>query len=38
MEDILSTQKVDKTYHLGKLAVPVLKDINISIKRGEFVA
>lgn len=38
MEDVLSTQGVDKTYHLGKLAVPVLKDINISIKRGEFVA
>jgi putative ABC transport system ATP-binding protein len=38
MEDVLSTQGVDKTYHLGKLTVPVLKDINISIKRGEFVA
>jgi len=38
MEDVLSTQGVDKTYQLGKLAVPVLKDINISIKRGEFVA
>ena len=38
MEDVLSTQDVEKTYHLGKLAVPVLKDINISIKRGEFVA
>jgi len=38
MEDVLSTQEVEKTYHLGKLAVPVLKDINISIKRGEFVA
>jgi len=38
MEDVLSTQGVDKTYQLGKLKVPVLKDINISIKRGEFVA
>ena len=38
MEDVLSTQGVGKTYHLGKLKVPVLKDINISIKRGEFVA
>ena len=38
MEDVLSTQEVEKTYHLGKLAVPVLKGINISIKRGEFVA
>jgi putative ABC transport system ATP-binding protein len=38
MEDVLFTQEVEKTYHLGKLAVPVLKDINISIKRGEFVA
>jgi len=38
IEDVLFTQEVEKTYHLGKLAVPVLKDINISIKRGEFVA
>lgn len=38
MEDVLSTQEIDKTYHLGKLAIPVLKDINISIKHGEFVA
>ena len=38
MEDVLSTQGVDKTYRIGKLKVPVLKDINISIKRGEFVA
>jgi len=38
MEDVLSTQGVDKTYQLGKVKVPVLKDINISIKRGEFVA
>lgn len=38
MEDVLLTQEVEKTYHLGKLAVPVLKGINISIKHGEFVA
>ncbi|MCL7413687.1 MAG: ABC transporter ATP-binding protein [ANME-2 cluster archaeon] len=38
MEDVLFTQEVEKTYHLGKLAVPVLKGINISIKHGEFVA
>ena len=24
MEDVLSTQKIDKTYYLGKLAVPVI--------------
>ena len=38
MEDILTIKDVYKTYHLGKLDVPVLKDINISIKPGEFVA
>jgi len=38
MEDVLTIQNVDKTYHLGKLDVPVLKDINLSIKSGEFVA
>jgi len=38
MEDVLSIRDVDKTYQLGKLSVPVLKNINISIKHGEFVA
>lgn len=38
MEDVLSIRDVDKTYQLGKLSVPVLKNINISIKYGEFVA
>ncbi|MDF1557293.1 MAG: ABC transporter ATP-binding protein [ANME-2 cluster archaeon] len=38
MEDVLSTEGMEKTYYLGKLAVPVLKDITISIKQGEFVA
>lgn len=38
MEDLLIIREVEKTYQLGKLAVPVLKNINISIKRGEFVA
>ncbi|MBE0524545.1 MAG: ABC transporter ATP-binding protein [Methanosarcinales archaeon] len=38
LEDVLTIQNVDKTYHLGKLDVPVLKDINISIKSGELVA
>lgn len=38
MEDILTIEGVEKTYLLGKLTVPVLRDINISIRRGEFVA
>ena len=37
-EDALCINGVDKTYHLKTLAVPVLKDITISIKQGEFVA
>lgn len=38
MENILTIKEVDKTYHLGKVEVPVLRNINISIKSGEFVA
>ena len=29
---------ISKTYHLGEVDVPVLKDISLSIERGEFVA
>ncbi|MFH0889905.1 MAG: ABC transporter ATP-binding protein [Candidatus Aenigmatarchaeota archaeon] len=35
---ILELQNVFKTYHLGKLEVPVLKGINVKIRRGEFVS
>ncbi len=35
---ILELQNVFKTYHLGKLDVPVLKGVNIKIRRGEFVS
>ncbi len=35
---ILELQNVFKTYHLGKLDVPVLKGVNIKIRKGEFVS
>ncbi len=35
---ILELKNVYKTYHLGKIEVPVLKGVNISIKHGEFAS
>ncbi len=35
---ILELKNVFKTYHLGKLEVPVLKGINIKIRKAEFVS
>lgn len=39
MDDILCLmEKVRKVYRIGDLEVEVLKDVNLSVKRGEFVA
>lgn len=35
---LLEFTKVDKMYRLGKQTIPALKNINISIKQGEFIA
>ncbi len=35
---MISLQDVSKTYHLGEVAVPVLKHISLQINQGEFVA
>jgi len=35
---ILKLEGVGKTYHMGKVSVPVLKDINIEIEKGEYVS
>ncbi len=35
---LLKIEGVGKTYHMGKVSVPVLKDINLEIKKGEFVS
>lgn len=35
---VVRTSHLFKTYHLGEVAVEVLKDINIEIRRGEFVS
>lgn len=37
-EDIIQIKHVNKGYMLGEEKVPVLKDINFSVKKGEFVA
>ena len=35
---MISVQSLTKSYHLGSMAVPVLKGIDLSIKEGEFVS
>ena len=37
-EHIIRTTDLEKTYYLGKMGIPVLKKINITIEKGEFVA
>ncbi len=38
MATMIQMEKITKTYHLGELDVPVLKEINLSIEDGEYVA
>ena len=35
---LLKIEGVGKTYHMGKVAVPVLKNINLEIEKGEYVS
>ena len=35
---LIELQHIDKTYHLGDVDLPVLKDVSLSIEAGEFVA
>lgn len=35
MSTILDLQQVSKTYHMGDVAVPVLRDVNLQIEEGE---
>jgi putative ABC transport system ATP-binding protein len=35
---LLKLEDVCKTYHMGKVSVPVLKNINLEIKKGEYVS
>ena len=38
MATMISMENITKTYHLGELDVPILKEINLSIENGEYVA
>ena len=38
MTTMISMEGITKTYRLGELDLPVLKDINLSIDEGEYVA
>jgi len=35
---LIELRHIDKTYHLGDVDLPVLKDVSLSIRQGEFVA
>ena len=35
---LIELQNIDKTYRLGNVDLPVLKDVSLSIREGEFVA
>ncbi|MGA2253747.1 MAG: ABC transporter ATP-binding protein, partial [Thermoguttaceae bacterium] len=35
---LIELQHIDKTYRLGDVDVPVLKDVSLAIRKGEFVA
>ncbi len=35
---LIDLQHIDKTYYLGGVDVPVLKDVSLTIRQGEFVA
>jgi len=35
---LIELEHIDKTYRIGEMSVPVLKDINLSIGEGEYVA
>lgn len=35
---LIELQHIDKTYHIGDVDLPVLKDVSLSIEPGEFVA
>ncbi len=37
-ETVIELKNVSKTFDLGKIKVPVLKNINLQIKKGEFVS
>lgn len=36
--DILTIKKLSKIYHTNKSEIPAIKDLNLNIKEGEFVA
>jgi putative ABC transport system ATP-binding protein len=38
MANMILMEGITKTYHLGELDVPVLKEIDLSIEDGEYVA
>ena len=38
MKTVLDIENVSKSYKLGKIEVPVLNDINLTVNEGEFAA
>ena len=37
-DNVINLINISKSYYIGKQEVPVLTDINLSIKKGEFVS
>jgi putative ABC transport system ATP-binding protein len=37
MDDIVVCERVSKTYHVGHISVPALKEVDLEIPRGQFV-
>src|SRR5260221_5388358 len=38
MNDLISLENVSKSYRLGRVSVPALRDVTLTIERGEFLA
>ena len=38
MNDLISLENVSKSYRLGRVSVPALRDVTLTIARGEFLA
>lgn len=36
--NLIELEHIDKTYHLGEVDVPVLRDVSLTIRQGEFVS
>ena len=38
MQEVIKLEKAGKTYEMGEVQVEAMKDINLEIKQGDFIA